>query len=85
MIHRLPGELRSIVALALLALIWGYNWVVMKKSLQFMGPFDFNALRMLLGGAALLLFMVWRGLPVRPRAAGRGRRPSWSTPCPSGS
>lgn len=67
MIHRLPGELRSIVALALLALIWGYNWVVMKKSLQFMGPFDFNALRMLLGGAALLLFMVWRGLPVRPR------------------
>jgi drug/metabolite transporter (DMT)-like permease len=53
--------------MVLLAIIWGYNWVVMKKSLQFMGPFDFNALRMLLGGAVLLLFMAWKGLPVRPR------------------
>ena len=54
-------------ALILLAVIWGYNWVVMKKSLQFMGPFDFNALRMALGGAILLLFMSASGMPLRPR------------------
>lgn len=54
-------------ALMLLALIWGYNWVVMKKSLQYMGPFDFNALRMTLGGGILLLFMQASGMSLRPR------------------
>jgi len=63
----MTGNRRSIAALALLALIWGYNWVVMKKSLQYMGPFDFNAVRMLAGGVILLLFMAWRGLPLRPK------------------
>jgi drug/metabolite transporter (DMT)-like permease len=42
--------------LALLAtiLIWAYSWVVMKQVLQHAGPFDFAALRYVLG--ALLLF-----------------------------
>jgi len=48
-------------------MIWGYNWVVMKKSLQYMGPFDFNALRMALGGVILLFFMLLSGMSVRPR------------------
>lgn len=55
------------VALFFLSLIWGYNWVVMKKSLQYMGPFDFNALRMVLGGVILLFFMLISGMSVRPR------------------
>lgn len=59
---------RPLAALILLAVIWGYNWVVMKKSLAYMGPFDFNALRMLLGGILLILIMRWRGMPVRPKA-----------------
>jgi drug/metabolite transporter (DMT)-like permease len=44
--------------LALLAtiLIWAYSWVVMKQVLQHAGPFDFAALRYVLG--ALLLFGV---------------------------
>lgn len=66
-INRLSGNGRSIAALVLLALIWGYNWVVMKKSLQFMGPFDFNAVRMLLGGLILLALMAGRGMSLRPK------------------
>jgi drug/metabolite transporter (DMT)-like permease len=61
------GTWRPLAALILLALIWGYNWVVMKKSLQFMGPFDFNAIRMALGGVILLFFMLARGMSLRPR------------------
>ncbi len=61
------GQWRLVAALILLALIWGYNWVVMKKSLQYMGPFDFNALRMTLGAVILLLFMQASGMSLRPR------------------
>ncbi|HOD36187.1 MAG TPA: DMT family transporter [Syntrophales bacterium] len=67
MIKRVPGRWRSVVALILLAIIWGYNWVVMKKSLQYMGPFDFNALRMALGGVILLFFMLASRMSLRPR------------------
>ncbi len=67
MIKRVPGRWRSVVALILLAIIWGYNWVVMKKSLQYMGPFDFNALRMALGGVILLFFMLASRMTLRPR------------------
>ena len=59
---------RPLAALILLAVIWGYNWVVMKKSLQYMGPFDFNALRMVLGGVILLFFMRCQEMSVRPKA-----------------
>lgn len=58
---------RPVAALTMLALIWGYNWVVMKRSLQFMGPFDFNALRMALGGVILLVSMSLTGISLRPR------------------
>jgi drug/metabolite transporter (DMT)-like permease len=47
-------------ALALLSIIWGYNWVVMKLGLAGAGPFDFSALRFLLGAACLLPFMLAR-------------------------
>jgi drug/metabolite transporter (DMT)-like permease len=48
--------IRAIAALLLLAVIWGYNWVVMKRALEFIGPFQFGALRTFL--AALFLFGV---------------------------
>jgi drug/metabolite transporter (DMT)-like permease len=53
-------------ALAALALIWGYNWVVMKIGLQYAPPFVFATLRNLL--AAICLFLVMAGLrrPLRP-------------------
>jgi drug/metabolite transporter (DMT)-like permease len=67
---RLPDQWRFSAALVLLALIWGYNWVIMKKSLQFMGPFDFNAIRMSFGGLVLLLFMLCSRMSLRPRDIG---------------
>ena len=48
--------IRAFIALMLLTVIWGYNWVVMKSALQYAGPFQFAALRTFLG--ALVLFAV---------------------------
>ena len=47
---------RALGALFLLTIIWGYNWVVMKSALQYVGPFQFAAIRTMFG--AFLLFLV---------------------------
>jgi drug/metabolite transporter (DMT)-like permease len=62
-----PTSAGPLLALAALALIWGYNWVVMKVAMQYVGPMDFAALRGALG--ALLLFVVlWAvGAPLKPQ------------------
>ena len=44
------------MALLVLAVIWGYNWVVMKSALDYAGPFQFAAMRTFFG--ALVLFLV---------------------------
>jgi drug/metabolite transporter (DMT)-like permease len=49
---------KPLLGLAVLSLIWGYNWVVMKQALRFSGPFTFAALRSLLGGLALALVLL---------------------------
>ncbi len=46
----------AFAALAVLAVIWGYNWVVMKIALAYAPPFAFGTLRTT--GAALFLFAV---------------------------
>src|SRR3569623_1843360 len=50
-----PSVRRALAALLALALIWGYNWVVMKRALAYMGPLQFAAARimwaLLAGGA----------------------------------
>jgi drug/metabolite transporter (DMT)-like permease len=59
----------SFGALVLLALIWGYNWVVMKVGVQaYPQPFTFAAMRSLL--AALFTFALLAILrrPLRPKA-----------------
>ena len=48
----------ALLALAALSLIWGYNWVVMKQVIQYVDPFDFSAIRTLLGAATLFLVLV---------------------------
>jgi len=53
------------IALIVMAIVWGYNWVVMKKVLVYVGPFDFSALRTLFGALALFVLMVARRLPMR--------------------
>lgn len=44
----------AIAVLVVLPVIWGYNWIIMKKALDYMGPFEFAAWRFLPG--ALFLF-----------------------------
>jgi len=56
------------LALAALALIWGYNWVVMKVALLYAQPLTFAALRTFLGALALLLLLVILRRPLRPSA-----------------
>lgn len=57
----------ALVALALLALIWGYNWVVMKIGVRDASPFVFAAWRTF--GGAIVLAMAGLALrrPMRPR------------------
>ena len=51
-------SLMAFLALMLLCLIWGYNWVVMKNALHFAAPFDFAALRTILGALCLFIVML---------------------------
>ena len=52
--HPNSSTMRAIAALLLLSVIWGYNWIVMKVAMPFIGPFQFGAIRTFF--AALLLF-----------------------------
>ena len=59
-----PGasvDLPALGALLLLSAIWGYNFVVMKKVLAYVDPFDFTAARTFLGALALFAFAVLTG------------------------
>jgi drug/metabolite transporter (DMT)-like permease len=55
-------------ALLLLALIWGYSWVVMKIALGYVQPFTFAALRTFLGALALMVVLPVLKRPMRPKA-----------------
>jgi drug/metabolite transporter (DMT)-like permease len=66
-----PANARPYFALALLALLWGYNWVVMKLALSYIGPLDFAVLRTLLGAALLFVLMAALGVPLKPRHVGK--------------
>jgi drug/metabolite transporter (DMT)-like permease len=57
----------AVAAFILLALIWGYNWVVMKIALRDCGPITFAALRSMLGAFVLL--------PLLPLEGGRAAPP----------
>ena len=63
------GDLGA-AALILLALIWGYNWVVMKIGLGYAQPFAFAALRTFLGALSLFLVLIVLRRSLRPRAVG---------------
>ncbi len=58
----------AIAALIVLALIWGYNWVVMKVALKDCGPFTFAALRTMLGALVLFPLLPLKGGPALPKA-----------------
>lgn len=55
------------ILIVLITALWGYAWVLMKTSLQYMGPFTFSAFRFGVGTITLLL-LVWvtrMGFPER--------------------
>ena len=56
----------AVLALIILAFIWGYNWVVMKKVLEYCGPFDFAALRTFFGALCLFAVLAWMKKPLKP-------------------
>ena len=55
----------AILALVVLSLIWGYNWVVMKQVIQYVDPFDFAAIRTLLGAMVLFLVLILTRRPMK--------------------
>ena len=62
---QLSRPARALLGLALLSLIWGYNWVVMKSALADAGALTFTALRSALGALGLFLIMLWQRKPLR--------------------
>ena len=55
-------------ALLLLALIWGYNWVVMKVAVRYADPFVFAAMRTFFSAVILFALMAVLGRKLRPVA-----------------
>ena len=60
-----------VLILVVLPLVWGYNWVVMKRAMDYIGPFEFAAWRFLLGSLVLfgVLACLKRPLSIRPLGA----------------
>jgi len=56
----------ALLALALLSMIWGFNWIVMKAVLAFVGPLTFSAMRYVFGTAMLFLVLWLRGETLAP-------------------
>jgi len=56
--------IRAFIALMVLTIIWGYNWVVMKSALQYAGPFQFAALRTFLGAVVLFALIYFTKRPL---------------------
>jgi len=56
-----------LAAFALMAMLWGYNWVVMKIAMRFCGPLDFAALRVALGVLLLFSVLLAMRVPLAPR------------------
>jgi len=59
--------IKALIALFILTLIWGYNWVVMKLAVQYANPFQFSAMRTFSGAIILFIIMAFtkRSLAVK--------------------
>lgn len=51
----------------LVTVVWGYAWVLMKISLDYMGPFTFSAFRFGVGTLTLFLFVFAKRMPLPQR------------------
>lgn len=68
--HRRNPHRSALLALAVLVLVWGYSWIVMKQVAPYAGPFDFVALRFGLATAVLLAVLLARRESLRPTPLG---------------
>jgi drug/metabolite transporter (DMT)-like permease len=56
------------VALVVLTLIWGFNWVAMKFAMQHADPVVFNTQRIMVAIAVLFALMVWQRKSLAPNS-----------------
>ena len=54
-----------VAVLVIIPVVWGYNWVVMKRALAFIGPFEFAAWRFVAGAALLFAALAVAGRSIR--------------------
>ncbi|MGB6008860.1 DMT family transporter [Castellaniella sp.] len=64
---------RQLLGLALLTLMWGLNWPVMKLGLREWSPLWFRAITMAGGALVLLIYYGRQGVPLLPRGASQWR------------
>ncbi len=67
MTKQLSSRRKAYLALAVVTLLWGYNWVIMKESLQYCDPFVFSALRIFFGSFVLLFIIAWQRGSIVPQ------------------
>lgn len=60
----------ALVIFAILSLIWGYNWIVMKIGLQYAGPFAFSAIRSVIATVFMFAVLLATRRPLKPVALG---------------
>ena len=60
----------ALAALALIAFVWGYNWVVLKQGLRDAGPYEFFALRFAIASLCLFGALAATRRPMRLTHAG---------------
>ncbi|MEO6801152.1 MAG: DMT family transporter [Rhodanobacter sp.] len=56
----------AVLAMLATIVLWAYSWVVMKQVLAYAGPFDFAALRYLIGAAVLFAVLLALRQSLRP-------------------
>ena len=63
--------LRALFALIALSIIWGYNWVVMKLALPFIGAMQFGAIRAFFASLMLFAFLLLLKKPLKLSQPGK--------------
>ena len=62
----LSGRRGAVLALIVLSLVWGSNWIVMKTVLGYSGPMTFSAIRYALGTVVLFIVLIVRRESLAP-------------------
>lgn len=62
----LSAHRSALAALGVLSVVWGFNWIVMKAVLAYVGPLTFSAMRYVFGSAMLFALLRLRGETLAP-------------------